>query len=538
MKSLENVTKIADDSVDLDIPLEELREHLYDAADMVIRLYSDLEKKKVFLGESPAEVKALFDESLPRSGTDINHLLRRVEREVVTNSTLGISPHFYAYVQSGGNHVGILAELISAALNQNTGKWHLGSAAAELELRVVRWVAEFIGFPSDTSGVLVSGGSAASLTCLKAARDSQASFDVRKQGVRSGAPLTLYVSTEGHSCLDKASDMLGIGTNHLRRIPVRDDFTIDLDLLEQRIMQDKEAGNVPFCVIGNGGTVNTGAIDPLNDLADICERHGLWFHVDAAYGGPAAATLLAHDLFKGIERAHSVATDAHKWFYVPFEAGVAFVRSSETLRNSFSVLPDYLRSDTDHIGRHDSTEYNFQLSRNFKALKIWMTFKAYGSDRLRRSIENNIEAVHHLAEQIDASADFERLAPAPLSIVCFRYRTDDLRFHGDDEYLSLLNRRILAEIERDGRVFLTGTILNGRNVLRACSVNHRTQTEHTGFLLKVLREIGSRVHRELQNAKKQYRCVNWGSLTHLRKTLNHEQNGDSNEATIQLHNKP
>lgn len=491
---------IKDRSVSLDIPLEEFREYLYDTADMVIRLYADLENKKVFHGESPAEVKALFDESLPRSGTDINHLLRRVEREVITHSTLGISPHFYAYVQSGGNHVGILAEFISAALNQNTGKWHLGSAAAELELRVVRWVAEFIGFPSDTSGVLVSGGSAASLTCLKAARDSQASFDVRKQGVRSGAPLTLYVSTEGHSCLDKASDMLGIGMNHLRRIPVRDDFTIDLELLEQRITEDKEAGYIPFCAIGNGGTVNTGAVDPLNDLADICERHGLWFHIDAAYGGPASATSLVHDLFKGIERADSVATDAHKWLYVPFEAGAALIRNSETLRNSFSVLPDYLRSDTDQTGRYDSTEYNFQLSRNFKALKIWMTFKAYGSDRLHRSIENNIEVVHHLAHQIDASADFERIAPVPLSIVCFRYRTEDQRLHSDDEYLSLLNRKILAEVERDGRVFLTGTILNGKNVLRVCSVNHRTHAGHVEYLLRVLREVGSKVHVDLQNA--------------------------------------
>ena len=489
-------------SENLDFPLEELRERLYDAVDMVVGLYDGIEQKKLFASNSPAEVKALFNEPLPSSPSDIGSLLQRVERDVFKHSTLNISPHFYAYVVSGGNHAGLVAELLASALNQNPGKWNLGAAAVELELRVVRWIAEFIGYDPDAAGVLVSGGSAANLTCLKAARDFKARFDIRNSGARAGAPLTMYVSTEGHSCLTKSADMLGLGKESLRKIPVKEDFTIDLELLERAILEDKAAGFVPICIIGNGGTVNTGAVDRLALLAGIALRHNMWFHVDAAYGGPAASTPSGRELFAGLKLADSIATDAHKWLYAPYEAGVALVKNKEALRSSFSMMADYLR-DVDGTGRHDSTEYNFELSRNFKALKVWMAFKAYGAERIRAAIEGNIQVIQHFAHLIEATPDFEMLAPASLSIACFRYRTGDPQFWNDEAYLSPLNKKILRELELDGRVFLSGTVIHGKQALRTCLVNHRTETAHVEYLLRILREVGQSSHTSLHRVEQE-----------------------------------
>jgi glutamate/tyrosine decarboxylase-like PLP-dependent enzyme len=466
---------------------------------MVVRLYSDLDEKKVFHGKAPAEVQALFDEPLPHEPQGIQNVLESVERDVFGTATLNISSRYLAYVMSGANHVGILGELLAAALNQNCGKWHIAASAAEVERQVLRWIAEFIGYPSETGGVLVSGGSMANLTCLAAARKAKAPFDVAKDGVRAGPPLMIYVSTEGHSCLDKSLEFLGLGRNQLRKIPVRDDFTMDREKLEEQIRKDKAAGYYPICVIGNGGTVNSGAVDPLDDLAELCAKHDLWFHVDAAYGGPAAATQRAGSLFKGIERADSVALDPHKWLYVPFEAGCALVRNAQDLRDTFSIIPDYLRADLGKSERFDFMEYSFQLSRSFKALKVWMTFKAYGAEKLRAAIEENIKTMRYMGTLIERSDDFELLAPVPLSAVCFRYRTRDRQYHHDEEYLSALNKKLLDAVEQDGRIFITGTMIRGKTALRACCVNHRTQPRDVEYALEVLRELGSRIHKSQRN---------------------------------------
>ncbi len=483
----------------LDMPLEEFRHMLHQAADAAVDLYAGLDHKPVFNYMTPTDARNLFDEQLQTTGSDIPSLISRVQKDVFGNATLNISPNFYAYVMSGGNQAGIIGELLAVALNQNMGKWHLGIGPTEMERQVIRWIAEFIGYPIDAAGVLLTGGSAADLTCLKAARDAKAPFDIKQRGANGGSPMILYVSREGHSCIDKSMDMLGLGRDNLRKIPTNDNFTIDLNALEAQIGADRAAGLHPFCIIGNGGTVNTGAVDPLNTLADIAQRNDMWFHVDAAYGGPAAATTTVGHLFKGIERADSIALDPHKWLYVPFETGCALVKNRDHLRSSYSVIPEYLRSPSNGEERFDFMEYNFQLSRGFRALKVWMTFKAYGTALLKGNIEGNIQTIRHLAGLIDRSDEFEQLAPSPLSIVCFRYRTTDTHVRGDEDYLSRLNSFILEEVERDGRVFLTGTKLNGKTALRVCSVNHRTTATHVEYLLSVLTEIGRRAHAKLQN---------------------------------------
>jgi glutamate/tyrosine decarboxylase-like PLP-dependent enzyme len=245
-------------------------------------------------------------------------------------------------------------------------------------------------------------------------------------------------------------------------------------------------------VVGNAGTTNTGAVDPLDALAEFCQRQELWFHVDAAYGGPAAATETAGRLFRGLDQADSIVVNPHKWLFIPVEAACILIREPRALRDTFAIVADYLQEKSEAIGEGplDFKDYSPQLSRNFRALKVWMTFKAYGARKLRAAIESNIEIMRYLADRIDQSQDFVRLAPVPLSVVCFQYRTPDISVHGDQNYLDGLNNRLLEALEKDGRVFLSGTKIHGRRVLRACSVNHRLRREDVDFLLDVIREVG------------------------------------------------
>ena len=472
----------------LDYPPAELRVLLKQAAEIAAEFYDDVDTRPPFHTWSPSAVRRTFDEPLPRHKADMEHLLKRVAAEVYGAATLNVSPHFFAYVLSGGTHAGIIAELLGAALNQTAAKWHLGASATEIERVVIRWIAEFIGYPADAGGTLVSGGSMANLTALAAARARRAPFDVRVKGAAAGPPLTVYVSAAGHSCLDKAVDMLGLGTEQLRKVPVGEDDTIDLDSLTRILTADRAAGKHPICVVGNGGTVNSGAVDPLDALADLCEREALWFHVDAAYGGPAAATLSAGHLFRGLERADSVALDPHKWLYVPLDVGCILVREAEALTATFGVDAPYLQQPGDGEERFDLMDSTFQLTRSFRALKTWMTFKAYGADALRDAIEDNITVMKYLASLIETARDFELMASPGLSVVCFRYRPagDEV----SEQSLDTLNRELLSRTETDARIFVAGTVVRGRFAVRACCVNHRTKACHVEHLLEVLRELG------------------------------------------------
>jgi glutamate/tyrosine decarboxylase-like PLP-dependent enzyme len=340
--------------------------------------------------------------------------------------------------------------------------------------RLPRWNGESfgglpssLGYRSEAGGCLLSGGSAGNLVGLDVARKQKAPFDADSVGMRGGPLLTVYASREVHASVDKAMVILGMGRDHLRKIAVRDDFTIDLEALKKQVSEDRNGGYHPICVVGVAGTTNTGAVDPLDRLAEFCQAQGLWFHLDAAYGGPAASTKVAGKLFQRLELADSVVVNPHRWLYVPAEAACILVREPAALRHTFQVAADYLKEGND-IGTDaplDFKDYGPQLHRNFRALKVWMTFKAYGAEKLRAAIESNIEIMQYLANRIDESPDFVRLAPAPLSVVCFQYRTlDDCR-HTDQRYLNDLNSHMLDVLEKDGRIFLSGTTINGQRAL-------------------------------------------------------------------------
>ncbi len=451
----------------LDWDLDTFQSSLSKASEIVVRLYRGLDQARITPFKPRSEIAALFDEPLPDESQAIDAILGEVEHNIFANSTLYQSPRFFGYINAGGTQVSVLAELLASAINQICAKWQFSPAASEIERRVITWLAEFIGYAPGAAGCLVSGGSAGNLVGLALSRRHRAPFDDAALGMRGGPPVTVYVSREGHASIEKAMVLLGMGRDQLRTVATRDDFTIDLGALETQVAKDRAEGYHPICVVGNGGTTNTGAVDPLDALADFCQRQGLWFHVDGAYGGLAARTTAAGALFKGLDRADSVVVDPHKWLYQPVEVSCVLARDPSALRDTFAIAADYLGD-----GPMDFKDYGPQLSRSFRALKVWMTFKAYGARALRAAIDSNIEIMRYLADRIDASPDFVRLAPVPLSVVCFQHRAGDVS---------------VGMLVREGQVFVSETKIGGRKALRACSVNHRVRREDVDFLLDAIR---------------------------------------------------
>ncbi|MDX1592117.1 MAG: pyridoxal-dependent decarboxylase [Balneolaceae bacterium] len=473
----------------LDFTPDELERLIGRAGGIIRELYSEKLDRHVFPGFTPDEVVSRFDESLPEEGLDMEDLLEKVRRDVVDSATMNIGPHYYGYITGGGNQVAILAEMLSASLNQNNLKWHSSPVSTELEKLVIRWICEFIGYPEQAAGAILDGGSTANFNCLAVARKNMMPEEMSRKGLSGLPPMTVYVSSEGHSSFDKAVDMLGIGLDQLRKIPVDDQFRIQPDLLEEQIQQDIKNGFRPVCIIGIAGTTNTGAIDDLNTLAEISEKYSIWYHVDAAYGGPAAALEGTGKYFKGMEKADSLVINPHKWLYVPFEAACILVKEPEKLRKTFSLIPDYLQSNEDGGGRTDLMEYQLPLTKSFKSLKVWMTLKAFGAKRLRETIRGDIDNAKYLAELVEDAGDFEKMSPVPLSIACFRYRPEGM----SEEQTEQLNRKLAHAIEQDGRIFLTATKIHGKTALRTCFINPRTTRKDVEWILEVIRDVAEKV---------------------------------------------
>ena len=474
----------------LDFSPEELTEYIRQTGEIITNLYENNLHRRVFAGKEPGEIISLFDESLPENGTDIPAMLRTIEKDVIGSATLNVGPRYFGYITGGGNHASILAEMVSAALNQNNLKWHSSPVSTEIEKQVLKWVCSFIGYPETAAGAILDGGSTANFNCLAVARKNMAPQSVSDEGIYGMKPMTVYVSTEGHSSFDKAVDMLGLGKKYLRKIPVDDQFMIRTDLLLSQIKADREAGLNPICLIGIAGTTNSGAVDDLAKLAEIARTEKLWYHVDAAYGGPAAGIPSAAPLFKGMELADSVVINPHKWFYVPFEAACILVKEPDKLRSTFSMIPDYLRSGGRESGRTDMMEYQLPLTKSFKSLKVWMTFKTYGAKKLRELIQADIDKAKFLVDEINRRENFELLAPAPLSIVCFRITPPGM----SESETERINSEIPYAVEQDGRVFLTGTKINGKSALRTCFINPRTTEKDLLLILDTVQDLSGKLY--------------------------------------------
>lgn len=476
----------------LDYNLKDLKKMIVRSSEIIEEWYiNGLRDNKIYRNHTPGEIRDIFDEPLPEKGTDPMKILETIREDVFRTSNFNPSPNYYGYITGGGNHASILAELLKSSLNQNNLKWHSAPANSEMEKIVIRWICDFIAYPPDSAGVLVSGGSVANFLNLAVMRKIMSRENISEEGLYNSTPMTVYVSDQGHSSIDKAIDMLGIGKKYLRKIESDKELRINIKTLEETIADDRRKGLHPSCIIGIAGTTNNGAVDPLKELGEIAKENGMWYIVDGAYGLPAAGTDLKKELFEGFSMADSLLINPHKWFYVPFEASAVIVKNRQALRDTFSLVPEYLKGGNDENQRDDLMNYNLQLTKDFKALKVWMTFKAYGTERLKAAIENDCRLASYAAEIINKSEDFELLAPVPLSIVCFRYTGRGGEFRDKEQILEKINSRLPGEIEKDGRIFFAATKIRGKTALRINLTNHRRKKEDIDFLFKVIRDLAT-----------------------------------------------
>ncbi len=439
---------------------------------------------------------------VPDDPMPLDDLIGYLREVILERSMYPGHPGFMAYITGAGTVPGAAADLVAAGLNQNLGGWRLSPAASEIELHLTRWLARQFGLPEGAGGLIVSGGAMASFVGLKVARDRKAGWDVRADGVRGGPQLVIYGSDEVHSVNQRAADMLGLGQGAVRQLPTDDGFRLRVDALRAAIDEDRAAGRHPIAVVASAGTVATGAIDPLEEIADVCADEGLWFHVDGAYGGPGVLADELRPLYAGIERAESIAFDPHKWLYTPHSGGCVLVRDFEDLPRSFSIHEhaSYVFEDKERTGSGlDGNEMGPQFSRGFWALKVWVSLLAHGRRAYARRIAHDVELARYLDERVEERPEFQRMAPVTLSICCFRYVPEDLADGpGREEYLDSLNERLMTEIQMDGRVYPSNAVLRGRFTLRACIVNFRTEAEEMDLLLDVAAELGARLDAEMR----------------------------------------
>ena len=434
----------------------------------------------------PDDVRAFFDGPLPRRPEGAAVAYDHFRSHVVPYSMGNNHPRFWGWYMGPGNPVGNLADLLASVLNPNLGG--ADHSPVLVEQQVVRWCAEAAGYPTDASGLLVTGASEANLVGLAVARAARIGPTLRTDGMPDGRRFTVYASTEVHSCHRKSCELLGLGANALRLVPVTDDFTIDLDALAATIAADRAAGLEPLAVIGSAGTINTGSCDDLDALADLAEREGLWFHVDGAIGGFLALSNSA-DAVRGIVRADSLALDLHKWMQAPIDVGLALVRDEAAHRSTFSVVPEYLTHATRGLAAGEVwfNEYGIALSRGFRALRVWMSLKAYGADAFGHVMDENIRQAHRLADAVDAHPDLERLAPVGCDVVCLRYAPTGT----PAPVLDAVNHELVLRIQESGIAVVTDTVLDGTVAVRVAIANHRTRDADLDVFLDALLDLGA-----------------------------------------------
>jgi aromatic-L-amino-acid/L-tryptophan decarboxylase len=458
-----------------------------------------LPARPVTVNESPRVIReALGTGSLPEQGAEAKDLLEEATDLLFDHSTFNGHPRFLGVITSSAAPIGALSDLLAASVNPNMGGWIGGPMANEIEAQTVRWIAELIGYPTDCGGLLVSGGNMGNFVGFLAARKAKATWDVRASGLmdQGARRLRVYTGVETHTWIQKATDMFGLGTGTIRWIPVDTHLRMDTNALRKQIQADIEAGDLPFLVIGTAGTVSTGAVDPLPVIAAICREYDLWFHVDGAYGGFAAALRnsdqgkVPEDL-RGISLADSVAVDPHKWLYAPLEAGCALVRKPEALRETFSYHPPYYHwasQDEPIIDYHD---YGPQNSRGFRALKVWLALRQVGRAGYEKMITDDIQLAQELYRLVEAHPELQAFTRG-LSITTFRYVPSDL-IPGSEQveaYLNQLNTALLHSLQRSGEAFLSNAVVRGTFLLRACVVNFRTSLEDIEALPPLVTRIG------------------------------------------------
>jgi glutamate/tyrosine decarboxylase-like PLP-dependent enzyme len=485
---------------DLDWEPKRAREIGERALDLWVELLEKLPSLPIDRGERADAVRAALTLDVPDDPMPLDELMEHVRSLVLEHSMYPGHPGFMAYVSGPGTVPGAAADLIAAAVNQNVGGWRLSPGASEVDQHLTRWLAKQFGLPDGSGGLLTSGGALANFVGLKAARDHKGGKEIRQRGIQGEPRMTVYTSEEIHSVVDRAADMIGIGTQAVRHIGVDANYRVRVDEMRTSIENDIRDQARPIAIVASAGTVATGAIDPLPDLADLAEEFGMWFHVDGAYGGPGVFAEDLKPLYAGIERADSIAFDPHKWLYTPHSGGCVVVRDMQTLAGAFSIHASYIYQDLEATGRgQDMAQLGPQFSRGFQALKVWMSLLAHGRAAYAARISHDAALARYLDARATERPDFEVMAPTVLSICCFRYVPVGLpEGAAREEYLDRLNEKLMTELQLDGRAYCSNAVLHGRFVLRACIVNFRTEAAEIDRLLDVAAEIGARIDEKIR----------------------------------------
>jgi aromatic-L-amino-acid decarboxylase len=470
---------------------DEVRRVGYRVVDMIAEHLATLRSKPVFQPFPPELAERYLNSEPPGPGQEVDEILATFAREIEPYPFGNGHPCFWGWVNPPPTILGIFAEALAASMNPScAGGNH---AAIYVEREVINWFRQIIGFPPEAMGLLVSGGSIAALTGLAVARHVHCGYDVRTKGVQgSSARLRFYRTAEGHGCHQKAIELLGIGSENLCIVEHDRSLRMIPAALDAAIREDLGSGFRPVAVIASAGTVNTGAIDPLDEIADVCAEHRVWLHLDGAYGAPAILTAQYAKELSALARADSLALDPHKWLYVPVEAGLVLVRNAQHMRATFSLVPPYLQTDgkVEGVGGLPwFSEYGYQQTRGFRALKVWMALQYHGLDGYKDLIEHDIMLATRLVESLRAAGDFEVFEPQSLSIVCFRYTPLNLR--GDRAAMNAANRAILEKVQLAGRIFLSSTIIEGEFWLRACFVNPGSTVQDVDTILGVIRDAAA-----------------------------------------------
>jgi aromatic-L-amino-acid decarboxylase len=456
------------------------------AVEWLLHDFATLPQQSVGHTACRADLEALLNEPPPELGQDFLQVLGQFEKKIAPHAFRINHPRFLGFIPSAPSFIAVLADFLASGTNFFTGVWLEASGPTQVELVVLDWFKQFLGYPPQAGGIVTSGGSEANLTALVVARE--------RLGEQERERALLYVTQERHWSIDRAAKIIGLRADQLRALPADKQFRLQPVALRRTIREDRQAGRLPWAVIANAGATNTGAVDPLTELADVCRAEGLWFHVDAAYGWPAVLVAEEKCRLAGIEQADSITLDPHKWFGQPFEAGCVLIREGRQLAETFTIRPEYMQDVEPAPEEVNFADRGLALTRRFRALKIWFSVKVFGVDWFRNLVAHSCRLAEFAEALLERSPSFEILCPRQLSIVCFRYVPAGFRSAGEEDRKKLdhLNLAIIDEVRASGRAFLSSTRLHGSVALRLCFVNWRTTAADVEEVVRLLGEVGAR----------------------------------------------
>ena len=460
--------------------ISEFRETGHKLVDLLSDYLNEIEDHPLINDTDPKVIEKLFDEPVPAEGINSDDIIKELKEKLFPYVTGVNHPGYFGLITPTPTPIGILGDFIASTLNQNLGAYSIGASAVEMEKRTVRWLCDLVGFPASAGGNLTSGGMMANFIGMKLARDWSSGNRAQHQGAIFDH--VIYVSEERHVSIDKAVDAVGFGRNSLKIIPTDENYRINTDALEKQIKEDRKNNLVPACIIGLGGTTNTGSVDPLPALRKIADKNKAWFHVDAAYGGGALLSQKRINLLSGIETADSVTLDPHKWFYAPLDAGSILVKDKRQLTLSFGIQPSYLKDNIDNE-RFQYFVHSFEQSRRFRSLKVWMSFKRYGTRQIARWIDSNIDQAEHMYKLCKDDRILRPAVNPPMSAICVRFESDKL----SSSEIELLHNEVAKKAELSGKFWISTTVLKGKIFFRINPVNFRTRLKHIDELYSFLK---------------------------------------------------